>query len=233
MAAALDELRSEVVRNPSDAEVLTRFGVACLAAGEVTTLHDWIAGLLRDAEEPDAIRPTARALGRALAALAEDLEDQDEALEIYLRAARLLGELGDAAEDAADALARAWRIRPDERIGAQAHALLGRPAIATAPEYLLVALSQVGSESMRVQSLRRLAAIELEARRIDQARALYQELRALRPEDGDAAAGLAAIERMLSSADADAREAREHVPGAATSGEDAVLAWTRLGDAER
>ncbi|PKN58308.1 MAG: hypothetical protein CVU56_06605 [Deltaproteobacteria bacterium HGW-Deltaproteobacteria-14] len=232
MAAALDELRSEVAQNPSDAEALRRFGVACLASGEVTALHDWIAGLLRDADDPEALRSPARALGEALSELAAGADDDAEALELYLRAARLLGEHGDAPDAAAEALARAWRIRPDERVGDQAHTLLGRPAIAVAPEYLLIALSQVGSEATRVQSLRRLAAIELEARHIDQARALYQELRDLRPDDPDATAGLDAIETLRTSAEADAREAREQVPGK-TVGEDAVVAWTRLGDAEK
>lgn len=233
MAAALDELRSEVAKNPSDAEALTRFGLACLAGGEAGALHDWVATLLGEVDAPDAVRPPARALGSALAQLAAESDDPAEALELYLRAARLLGELGDAPDAAAEALASAWRIRPDERVGAQAHALLGRPAIATAPEYLLVALSRVGSEATRVQSLRRLAAIELEARHIEQARALYEELRTLRPDDADAAAGLEAIEALLSSAESDVREAREQVPGAATTGEDAIAAWTRVGDAER
>ena len=232
MATALEELRSELARDPADAAALRRFGGVCLATDDLAALHEGVGPAVREAATADTLRSLARGLAEALADRAAAAEDPAEAHALFVRAARVHAELADAPLAAAEALAAAWRLQPDERLSALAHALLGRPALADAPEYLLVALSLVGGESARVQSLRRLAAIELEARHYPEAQALYEALRALRPDDTDATAGLDALAQLASDAARDVRDARARV-SAEGSGASAARAWVQLGDAER
>lgn len=230
MSSALDELRGEVARAPADHDLFRRFGAACLEADDFETLLEGTEPVLRGAADPEALRSRARSLADALVATAAARPAHDAA-ELLIRAGRLYADVGGDAIAAARAVATAWGLAPDERLSALARRLAGDPTIDETPPWLLVALSQIAPEGLRVQALRRLAAIALDARQLEEAEARYREVAGLRADDADAAEGLAIIENLRATAKKGVDEAKRRVDSA-LAGEDAVAALTRLGDAE-
>ncbi|MCA9514504.1 MAG: hypothetical protein KC635_06145, partial [Myxococcales bacterium] len=230
VSSALDELRGEVARAPADHDLFRRFGAACLEADDFETLLEGTEPVLRGAADPEALRSRARSLADALVATAAARPAHDAA-ELLIRAGRLYADVGGDAIAAARAVATAWGLAPDERLSALARRLAGDPTIDETPPWLLVALSQIAPEGLRVQALRRLAAIALDARQLEEAEARYREVAGLRADDADAAEGLAIIENLRATAKKGVDEAKRRVDSA-LAGEDAVAALTRLGDAE-
>lgn len=232
MASALDELRSALDRNPSDGALLQRFEAECVREGDFTALRKGLDPIIAGLGDDASVRTVAADIARALDGAAARTEDQREALELRLRAAELYAGAADDVLAAARALAAAWRIHADARVPGQVARLLGQPAVSDSPDYLLVALSLVGSDAAKVQALRRLAASHLDAGDLERAGGLYTELRELRADDGDAADGLAAIaalrERRARARDDAKREVDDRAEGAG-----ATASLTRLGDAER
>lgn len=230
MSSALDELRGEVARAPADHDLFRRFGAACLESDDFESLLEGAEPVLRAATDPDALRARARALADALVATAPNRAAHD-AVELLIRASRLYADIGGDKVAAARAVATAWALAPDERLSAFARRVIGDPPVDEAPRWLLVALSQVGPEGLRVQALRRLAAIALDARQLEEAEGHYRDVSALRHDDADATEGLRIIDTLRATARKGVVEAKRRVDTAG-SGDDAVTALTRLGDAE-
>ncbi|MFO0748995.1 MAG: hypothetical protein U1F43_25515 [Myxococcota bacterium] len=178
---------------------------------------------------PLAVRPIAQAFARALTRAAERASTPLEAVELHLRAARVLAQIATDRLGAARSLANAWRLAPDERVATLAQSLF--QGTADVPEYTLAALANVGQGEQRLLAMRRLAATALERRKLDAAEALFQRLQSLLPSDVDAAVGQATIARLR--ADADTRvTALEESLQKAVDGDRAVL-QRELGDAHR
>ena len=122
---ALEQLSGELARTPTDQEILRRFADRCIDAGELGRLRQGLEPVLASLSGPLAVRPVAETLARSLTEAAVKLEKRQpkEALELYLRAARVLSTVANDRVGAARVLAAAWRTMPDERVALAGQAL--------------------------------------------------------------------------------------------------------------
>lgn len=232
MAGVLEQLGGELSRTPSDHALLRAFADRCLEVGELARLRSGLEPVLGTLAGPLAVRPVADAIARALTEAAARAERRAprEAVELHLRAARLLAQLANDRIGAARSLASAWRLVPDERVAALTQTLFqgtGEP-----PDYTLWALSEVGSAAQRLGALRRLAADALERRRLDQAEHLFARLDALSPGDPDVAAGREVIAGLRRGVD-DKLAALEVALGQATNASERGAIERRRGEVLR
>lgn len=205
------QLSVKLAQAPTDPDLVRSFAASCIEVGELARLRGGLEPHLGVLSGPLAVRPVAEALATTLLERARRLggsreegaveASRLEAVELYLRAARLLSAMANDRIGAARALAEAWDVLPDERIALHAQSLFS--GTTEPPEYTLVALAEVGGPEQRMAALRRLAASELERRRLDRAHALFSQLLALAPGDTDAAEGLSVIAGLRKAASAE------------------------------
>ncbi|MCC6624847.1 MAG: hypothetical protein IT385_26595 [Deltaproteobacteria bacterium] len=229
MPSMLEQVSGELAKNPTDADAVQRFAERCLERADGATLRHGLEPTLAEVMGPLAVRPVAQALARALTRAAERAPTPLDAVELHLRAARVLAQIATDRLGAARSLAAAWRIAPDERVATLAQGLF--QGTAEVPEYTLAALANVGQGEPRLQAMRRLAATALERRKLDAAEALFTRLSELMPSDVDAAAGHAAIARMRADADKRIRALEAELQRASAAERAPLL--RALGDAHR
>ncbi len=231
MAAVLEQLSGDLAQAPTDPDLIRRFAATCVEEGELSRLRTGLEPALAKVSGPLAVRPVAEALAASLAeqARATSAEAPTRSVELYLRAARILASAANDRVGAARLIAEAWLVLPDERLATFAQTLF----IGTQepPEYTLVALAEVGSNEQRLFALRRLAAMELERRRLDSAETYFKRLEAIAPGDSDVGSGLAVIGEVRKAAQADA-EKKSIELGAAPPGRRARLLG-EIGDTHR
>ncbi|MBL8786927.1 MAG: hypothetical protein JNJ59_18625, partial [Deltaproteobacteria bacterium] len=232
MAAVLEQLSEELAQTPGDQELLKRLAQSCVEAGELGRLKGALEPVFSGLSGPLAVRPAAEALAAALVDAAAKLAARAprDALDLYLRAAKLLAQVAMDKLAAAKVLATAWQVLPDERVATAAQALF--PGTHEVPEYTLAALTEVGGEGPKTAALRKLAAAELERRRLDQAEGLFARLESLRPSDADASAGRQVIAELRASALA-RTESLDQAIAATPPGPDRGALWRGRGEAAR
>ncbi len=226
MASALEELRTQLAQDPTDADALGRLEGECLETRDFAALRATFEGLAGAADAATGRELLAR-VARFAEAAAGGTEAPRERVELLLRAADLqAGPLNDP-EAAARLLAAAWAVVPDARVVDRVWAQLGRPEAARAPEFLLQARAATDDGDGRVAALHQLAARRLEAERFAEARELLEAITAARPDDRRAREGLETVERL----ERERVEARQAAEAAARSagdeGREAAEAWTR------
>lgn len=231
------QLSAKLAQAPTDPDLIRSFAASCVEVGELALLRGGLEPHLGVLSGPLAVRPVAEALATTLLERARRLgasretnngeTSRLEAVELYLRAARLLSAMANDRVGAARALAEAWDALPDERIPLLAQSLFS--GTTEPPEYTLVALAEVGGPEQRMAALRRLGASELERRRLDRAHLLFSQLLALAPGDTDAAEGLSVIGSLRKAAGAEVDKLIRAVDEATTASRKGLL--RELGEA--
>ena len=200
MTVVHEQQGEDLARSSNDPDVLRRFAQACAEAGDLSRLSAEVAPHFEALSGPIAVRPLASALATALreAAHAQRHASPQAAVDLYLRAAKILAQATNDLTAAAETLAEAWAVLPDERIVLAAQSLVG--GTDSVPRFTQVALSYVGGPTTQIAALRDLAATSLEARRLDEATSEFTRLDALAPDDVDVREGRATIARLRDAA---------------------------------
>ena len=93
MASVLEQLSGELAKNPSDTDAVQRFAEKCLERPDGASLKAGLEPTLQSIMGPLAVRPIAQAFARALMRAAERAATPLDAVELNLRAAKVLAQI--------------------------------------------------------------------------------------------------------------------------------------------